>query len=119
MSSRKALVETYFEGFRRRDHAQILACLTDDVAWYIHGHTHLAGKEAFDREIEPSGTTVAPTLHLDRLVEEDGTVVALGKGEGRQPHGAPFRFAFCTVCTFVGDKIGRVESYIVPLREGE
>lgn len=32
MSPRKAIVETYFEGFRRGDNAQILGCLTDDVA---------------------------------------------------------------------------------------
>jgi uncharacterized protein len=119
MSSRKAVVETYFEGFRRRDHAQILACLTDDVVWNIHGYTHIAGKEAFDREIERPGATEGPVLVVDRLVEEAGTVIALGIGEGSQPSGERFRFAFCTVCTFVGDKIGRVESYVVPLKEGE
>ena len=119
MSSHRAVVEAYFEGFRRRDHAQILACLTDDVVWDIHGHAHLVGKEAFDREIERPDATEGPVLAVDRLIEEADTVVALGIGEGRQPSGGRFRFAFCTVCTFVGDKIGRVESYVVPLNEGE
>jgi ketosteroid isomerase-like protein len=119
MSSHKAVVETYFEGFRRRDHAQILACLTDDVAWDIHGHANLVGKEAFDREIERPDATEGPVLIVERLVEEADTVVALGIGEGSQPSGERFRFAFCTVCTFVGDKIGRVESYVVPLTEGK
>src|SRR3954463_11870720 len=82
MSSHKAVVETYFEGFRRRDHAQILACLTDDVAWDIHGHTQLVGKEAFDREIERPDATGGPVLTVDRLIEEADTVVALGIGEG-------------------------------------
>ena len=31
MSARKGVVETYFEGFRRSDHGQALACLTDDA----------------------------------------------------------------------------------------
>jgi len=119
MSSHKAVVETYFEGFRRRDHAQILACLTDDVVWDIHGHAHLVGKETFDREIERPGATDGPVLVVDRLVEEADTVVALGTGEGSQPSGERFRFAFCTVCTFGSDKIGRVESYVVPLKEGK
>lgn len=119
MSSHKAVVETYFEGFRRRNHAQILACLTDDVVWDIYGHTHLQGKEAFDREIERPGTTDGPVLTVDRLIEEADTVAAFGIGEGSQPSGERFRFAFCTVCTFAGDKIGRVESYVVPLTEGE
>lgn len=51
--ARKAVVETYFEGFRRSDHDRILACLTDDVVWDLAGHAHLAVKDAFggdDRE---------------------------------------------------------------------
>ncbi|MCW2704464.1 MAG: nuclear transport factor 2 family protein [Blastococcus sp.] len=31
MSKNTATVETYLDGFRRNDHAQILSCLTDDV----------------------------------------------------------------------------------------
>jgi ketosteroid isomerase-like protein len=115
MSPRKAVVETYFDGFRRRDHQQILACLTDDIVWNIHGHTDIAGKEAFDREIERPDAMEGPVLVVDRLVEEADTVVALGLGEGSQPSGERFRFAFCTVCTFTDDKISRVESYVVPL----
>ena len=41
---RTAVVEEYFEGFRRSDHTRILACLTDDVAWDLPGYAHLAGK---------------------------------------------------------------------------
>jgi hypothetical protein len=37
VSTRKRIVETYIEGFRRTDHAQILSCLTDDVVWALHG----------------------------------------------------------------------------------
>ena len=119
MSSRKAIVETYFEGFRRRDHAQILDCLTADVIWDLPGHAHLAGKEAFDREIGRPDATEGPTLLIDRLVEEADTVSAIGIGGGSQPSGERFRFAFCTVCTFAGDKIRRVESFVVPLKSGE
>jgi hypothetical protein len=31
MSTRKAVVERYIEGFRRSDHTMVLSCLTDDV----------------------------------------------------------------------------------------
>ena len=44
MSPRKDVVERYFDGFRRRDHAQILACLSDDVAWDLPGFAHVTGK---------------------------------------------------------------------------
>ena len=88
VSPHKAIVERYFEGFRRRDHERILACLTDDVVWDLPGHAHLAGKEAFDREIERPDATDGPTLIIDRLVEEADTVVAIGSGEGSQPREA-------------------------------
>ena len=117
MSRRKAVVETYFDGFRRSDHEQILACLTDDVVWDLPGYRHLTGKEAFDGEIENDQSAGPPALAVDRLVEEDATVVAIGTGEGRLKSGDGFRFAFCTVLTFTpdADLITRVESYIVPL----
>lgn len=51
MPARKAIVETYFEGFRRSDHARILGCLTDDGVGDLAGHPHLVCKKAFDREI--------------------------------------------------------------------
>jgi ketosteroid isomerase-like protein len=43
-------------------------------------------------------------------------VVAIGDGEAMHKSGEPHRFAFCDVFTFAGDKIRRVESYLVPLR---
>jgi ketosteroid isomerase-like protein len=115
MQGRKQVVETYFEGFRRGDHAMILRCLTDDVEWNLPGYKHLRGKVAFDAEIENPDFSGRPTLTVDRLVEEEDTVVAIGQGEAALRTGQRFRFAFCTVLTFAGDRIGRVESYVVPL----
>ena len=115
MSPLKEVVETYFEGFRRSNHAQILARLTDDVVWDIPGHTHLTGKDAFDQEIENPDFVGSPALIVERLIEEAGTVVAIGSGEATHKSGTLHRFAFCTVFTFVGEEIGRVESYLVSL----
>ena len=115
MSARKDVVETYFEGFRRTDHAMIVACLTDDVVWDLPGYAHIEGKVAFDGEIENEEFEGSPTLTIDRLVEEGDTVVAIGTGAGHRSSGEVHRFAYCDVFTFAGDRIGRVESYIVPL----
>ncbi|MDP9404831.1 MAG: hypothetical protein M3P85_16280 [Actinomycetota bacterium] len=57
----------------------------------------------------------SPTLSVDRLVEEGGTVVAIGNGESTHKSGAINRFAFCDVFTFDGGLIRRVESYVVPV----
>ena len=116
MSARKAVVESYFDGFRKSDHQKILALLTDDVVWDLPGFTHLRGKHAFDQEIENDEFVGSPTLIVDRLVEEDGTVVAIGNGETTHKSGEVQRFAFCDVFTFAGDLICRVESYLVPLK---
>jgi uncharacterized protein len=115
VSPRKAVVETYFEGFRHSDHRRILACLTEDVAWDLPGYRHLAGKDAFDQEIENEEFVGSPTLTIDRLIEEGDAVVAIGEGEATQKSGERHRFAYCDVFTFTGDKINRVESYLVAL----
>ena len=66
------------------------------------------GKEAFDREIENPGFTGSPRLRLDRLVEEAGTVVAIGAGAATHTSGND-------VVTFeAGGLVTRVESYVVP-----
>ena len=116
MSPHKDVVDTYFEGFRRSDHERILACLTDDVAWDLPGYRHLTGKDAFDQEIENDEFVGSPALTVDRLNEEGDAVVAIGNGEATHKSGALNRFAFCDVFTFAGDKICRVESYLVPLK---
>jgi uncharacterized protein len=115
MRTRKTVVNTYFEGFRRSDHHTVLSCLTEDVVWHLPGFKHLEGKEAFDGEIENESFVGAPTLEVDRMIEEGAIVVAIGVGSSRQTSGVVFRFAFCDVFTFAGDRIRRVESYIVPL----
>jgi ketosteroid isomerase-like protein len=114
-STRKAAVEAYFDGFRTSDHAAILRLLTDDVVWDLPGFKHLAGKDAFDGEIENEEFTGSPMLIVDRMIEEGDTVVAIGSGEGTHRSGSVHRFVYCDVFTFAGDLIGRVESYLVPL----
>jgi ketosteroid isomerase-like protein len=95
---------------------QILDCLTDDAVWDLPGYSHLAGKDAFDDEIENEDFMGRPRLHVDRLIEEADTVVAIGEGDTTHKSGEVHRFAFCDVFTFAGDLVRRVESYLVPLR---
>jgi ketosteroid isomerase-like protein len=113
--ARKTVVATYFEGFRQSDHHKILQCLTEDVVWDLPGFKHLEGKDAFDGEIENENFVGSPTLDVDRMIEEGDVVVAIGVGSSTQAGGVTFRFAFCDVFTFAGDRIRRVESYVVPV----
>jgi ketosteroid isomerase-like protein len=117
VSARKRIVEAYFEGFRTGDHNAILALMTDDVVWVIHGRGRTEGKDAFDREIENDAFEGSPQLKVERLIEEGDVVVAPHLGEGRLRGGGAFRFAGVTILVFDGEMISRVESYIVPLQE--
>ena len=111
MTAHKATVEAYIDGFRRTDHEAILACLTDDVVWVLHGSRTLQGKEAFDAEIENDVVVGHPTLHLDRLVEEGDTVVAIGHGEMTLKDTGRVPFVFTEVFTFTGDLVSRLETF--------
>lgn len=115
MGSRKAVVEAYIEGFRRGDHRAILACLTDDVVWVLHGYRMLRGKEAFDGEIENDAAVGSPTLRLERLIQEGDTVVAVGSGEMTLKQAGRIAFVFAEVFTFTGDRISRLETFHINL----
>ncbi|MCG2620894.1 nuclear transport factor 2 family protein [Arthrobacter sp. I2-34] len=115
MSPRKDVVQSYIDGFRRTDHELILSCLTDDVVWVLHGYKTLAGKDAFDQEIQNDAFVGRPKLTIDRLVEEGDTVVALGSGQAARRDGGTLDFVFSDAFTFSGDKISRLETYQVNL----
>ena len=115
MSDQKATIDRYMQGFRESDHAVILDCLTEDVVWEIKGHTTLTGKEAFDGEIANDAFEGSPVLTVERTIEDGNVVAVNGTGEGTMKTGQVFRFAFCTIFTFAGEKVGRVESFICPL----
>jgi ketosteroid isomerase-like protein len=115
MSDQRDLVAEYFAGFRASDHRRILATLTDDVEWIIHGHRTTHGKAEFDGEIENPAFTGSPHLDVQRVIEEDAVVVVTGEGRGVSVDHGPFRFTFADLFTFRGGLIARVDSYVVPL----
>ncbi len=115
MSTRKALVERYIDGFRRGDHEQILSCLVDEILWEIHGHATVRGKADFASTIESDATPGRPTLMIDRLIEEGNSLVAVGSGSVALATGGRLEFVFADVFTFTGDSISRLETYQVNL----
>jgi uncharacterized protein len=111
VSTRKATVERYIEGFRRSDNAQILSCLTDDVVWELHGSKTIHGKDAFDAEIENEGFEGSPNITIDRLIEDGDNVVATGTGSIAEKGGNGRAFVFSEVFTFTGDAVSRLDTY--------
>jgi ketosteroid isomerase-like protein len=110
-SSKKQAVRAYIEGFRTGDHEAILSLLTDDVTWEIPGFFDISGKEAFDNEIENDAFEGHPRLTIQRLVEEEDVVVAVGAVEAARIDGGTLSAVFADVFYFEGDKIRRLETY--------
>lgn len=115
MTTQRALVDAYMDGFRTSDHRAILECLTDDVTWVIHGHRTTRGKSEFDDEIENEDFEGSPTLNVERTVEDGNVVVVTGEGQGSHREHGSFRFVFSDLFEFRDGLIERVDSYVVPI----
>jgi ketosteroid isomerase-like protein len=117
MSQNKATVETYLDGFRRSDHAQILSCLTDDIEWTVFGAFHLTGKQAYDNAIEGPGFTGPPQLDVVRMVEQDDVVMAELTGTATRDTGEVMRLSMAEVFVMRGGKIAERRAWVVELKE--
>ncbi len=116
MTENKRTVEKYMDGFRNSDHAQILACLTDDVEWYMPGGFHLFGKAAFDKEIENPAFTGKPAITVDRIIEENDIVVAEGSVIASRADGGALNLVFCDVFEMSGGRIRKLTSYLMEIK---
>lgn len=115
MSTREQAVHRYMDGFRRSDHDAILACLTDDVVWHVHGLRTTHGKAEFDDEIENPAFEGRPELTVERTIDAGDVLVVTGTGRGHHREAGPFRFAYSDLFTFRDGLIAQVDSYVVPL----
>lgn len=117
MSPNKNTVQKYIDGFNKSDHGQILSCLTDDVEWFMPGFFHLAGKEAFDQEIENAAFTGSPTVKITRMIEENDVVIAEGTVRVAWKAGGFLNAVFCDVFEMDHTKIKRLITYQVNLED--
>ena len=116
MSENKHTVQTYMDAFARTDHAEILACLTDDVEWLVPGAFHAVGKAAFDREIENDAFVGHPTSRVKRMVEEGDVVVAEGTVRSARKDGGTLNLVFCDVFVMRTAKIRHLTSYLMEVK---
>jgi ketosteroid isomerase-like protein len=119
MSANKETVQRYMEAYSRWDHPAVLACLTDDVEWVVPGAFHLAGREAFDHEIEGHGAAGPPEIVVTRLIEEDDVVMAEGTVRNALEAGGVLSLAFCDVFLMRDSQIRHLTSYLMPVPDLE
>ena len=116
MSPNKQTVTQYLDAFRNSDHKEILSCLTDDVEWVLPGVFHLAGKEAFDKEIENDAFVGSPTITHTRMIEEHDVVVAEGTVRAARRDGGVLNAVFCDVFVLREAKIRHLTSYLMEIK---
>src|SRR5688572_20418377 len=101
------------DAYSKWDHAEVLACLTEDVEWVVPGASHLTGKKAFDNEIEGQGAAGPPQIVVTRLIEEDDVVVAEGTVQNALTDGGLLRLVFCDVFLMRDGQIRHLTSYLM------
>lgn len=113
MTENKKTVMQYMDGFRTSDHEKILSCLTENIFWEMPGFFQLAGKEAFDKEIENDLFEGSPNIELIRLIEENNIVIAEGTVKSKFKDGNLLDAVFCDVFHMDNGKIKQLTTYQV------
>lgn len=116
MSENKKTIEKYIDGFTNGDHDQVLSCLADDVEWEIPGSFHIAGRAAFDKEIENPAFVGRPRITTSRMTEENDVVVAEGSVSTQRVDGGVLHLRFCDVFVMHDGKIRQLISYLVEVK---
>lgn len=120
MSRNTDTVTAYIDGFRTNDHAQILACLTDDIEWTVFGAFRLTGKEAYDAAIDgPPEFINPPTLEVVRMVEQGDVVMAEMSGSVRRAAGGEMRMSMAEVFVMRDGKIAERRAWVIELKEND
>ena len=120
MSQNTETVTTYLDGFRKKDHTQILSCLTDDITWTVFGAFHLTGKAAYDKAIDGAPEFIdPPTLEVVRMVEQGNVVMAELIGTARRAVGGEMRMSMAEVFVMRDGKIAERRAWVIVLKEND
>lgn len=120
MSQNIDTINTYLDGFRKNDHAQILSCLTDDIRWTVFGAFRLTGKEAYDRAIDGAPEFIdPPELEVVRMVEQGDVVMAELAGTAKRAAGGEMRMTMAELFVMRGGKIAERRAWVIVLKENE
>ena len=115
MIDNKRTVERYMEAFGVGDHAEVLACLADDVEWEVPGTFQLSGKEAFDREMANPAFTGTPHITVTRVISDGDIVIAEGSVRTQTAKGEELELRFCDVFELRDGRIRKLTSYLMPV----
>ena len=113
MTPNERTVHDYIEGFRRADHARVLACLTDDVEWVMPGMFQARGRKEFEDHIVGEGFQPNPDIVITRIIESGDVIVAEGRVRTERTDGAVVNLMFCDVFEMRDGRIAKLTSYLM------
>ena len=120
MSQNIDTVNTYLDGFRRNDHAQILSCLTDDIKWTVFGAFQLSGKAAYDKAIDGAPEFIdPPELQVVRMIEQGDIVMAELTGRVKRAAGGEMSLSMAEVFVLRDGKIAERRAWVIALQEND
>jgi uncharacterized protein len=117
ISENKNAVEKYMNAFEKGHSLKVLSCLTDDVVWILLGVFHLKGKKEFEGEIRNDAFQGDPEIKVTRMTEENDVVIAEGSVRIQKKNGEFVNLAFCDVFEMQNEKIKKLTSYLMEVKE--
>jgi ketosteroid isomerase-like protein len=82
----------------------------------VPGAFRIAGKTAFDQEIENPAFTGRPTITTSRMTEEDDVVVTEGTVRTQRVSGEVLTLRFCDVFVMRDGKVRQLISYVMEIK---
>ncbi len=110
-SPKKKFIKEFNMAFAKGDADYIIAHVSDDISWHIHGDKKIEGKEDFIKEIHQMKNEIADELILKSIITHGKEASASGviKMRGQS-------YMFCDVYEFksaTGTIIKAIESYVI------
>lgn len=109
--TQKQRVESYIDGFRQGDPVKVLAQLTDDVIWRLHGCQTLTGKAAFSADITNDEFVSTPDLQIHNYIADGPRVAIVGSGQLPAANGEARPFTFSEIFLFRDGLICEIDTF--------
>lgn len=109
--NQKQRVECYIDGFRQGAPAKVLAQLTEDVIWRLHGCQTITGKAAFSADITNDEFVSIPDLQIHTCIEDGARIAIVGSGQLPAAQGEARSFTFSEIFLFRDDLICEIDTF--------
>jgi ketosteroid isomerase-like protein len=115
----REIVKKVNDAFANNDHEAFLEVCADDIKWIIVGDQTVDGKDSLREFMKSMEGMEAPKFTVEKIVSEGDSAAAYGEMTMVEKEGCAGLYEYCDVYTFTGEKISRLRSFIIKLKEVE